>query len=77
MTSFTRLSLDALAAARLSSQASATVVMAVSEALRRTEDPADVGDVFTHTFVVSSIIGTVREKEGVKEIFSSQNMRNG
>lgn len=59
LTSFTRLSFEALAAARLSSQASATVIIAVSEALRRTEVVAVLAVLVMHTFVVSSISGTV------------------
>lgn len=62
LTSFTRLSFEALAAAKLSSQASATVIIAVSEALRRTEGFPELGVLVTHTFVVSSMIGTVECK---------------
>lgn len=62
LTSFTRLSLEALAAARLSSQASATVIIAVSEALRRTEEFPELAVLVMHTFVVSSMSGTVEKK---------------
>lgn len=63
LTSFTRLSFDALAAARLSSQASATVIIAVSEALRRTEEVPELAVLVIQTFVVSSINGTVENKK--------------
>lgn len=58
LTSLTRLSLEALAAARLSSQASATVMMAVSDALRSTALEPDEKALLTHTFAASSIRGT-------------------
>lgn len=69
LTSLTRLSLEALAAARLSSQASATVMMAVSEALRSTDAVPAAFVLFTLIFVESSIRGTVGEMDMLLKSF--------
>lgn len=68
LTSLILLSLEALAAARLSSQASATVVMAVSDALRSTEEPLEPADDGINVLVLSSITGTVCDEE--ERVFS-------